>query len=206
MKTLSKRLYGLIEMGVKMTGTYDPDVTLGAFEEQLTFPEAKEIGAFLRWCHENGKAFGHGNYQERFAEFIDECPDCGVRYSAGVEDHKDCAQCNRLAEDEPEDCPICGAPPGEVHPSGCADHVEAHEKNITTRIYTYDVELDISYDGGDLVSSCFISKTRGRTLYCSSLALLSDQGTIEGDNWGDVIHVPDKIITKIYHWAEDNGY
>lgn len=208
MKTLSKRLYGLIEMGVKMTGTYDPDVTLGAFEEQLTFPEAKEIGAFLRWCHENGKAFGHGNYQERFAEFIDECPDCGVRYSADVEEHKDCAQCNRLAEDEePEvDCPICGAPPGEVHPSGCADHIESKEKNITTRIYTYDVELDISYDGGDLVSSCFISKTRGRTLYCSSLALLSDQGTIEGDNWGDVIHVPDKIITKIYHWAEDNGY
>jgi len=80
------------------------------------------------------------------------------------------------------------------------------EKNITTRIYTYDVELDISYDGEDLVSSCFVSKTRDGTLYCSSLALLSDQGTIEGDNWGDVIQVPDKIITKIYHWAEDNGY
>ncbi len=83
---------------------------------------------------------------------------------------------------------------------------QGKEKNITTKIYTYDVELDISYDGGDLVSSCFVSKTRGRTLYCSSLALLSDQGTIEGDHWGDVIQVPEKIITKIYHWAEDNGY
>jgi len=83
---------------------------------------------------------------------------------------------------------------------------ESKEKNITTRIYTYDVELDLSYDGDDLVSSCFVSKQRGNTLYCSSLALLSDQGTIEGDNWGDVIQVPEKIITKIHHWAEDNGY
>ena len=208
MKTLSSRLYGLIAEGVKMTGTYDPDETLPAFEEQLTIAECAEITGFLRWCHENGKAFGHGNYQERFAEFKDKCPNCGVRYSADVEDHKDCAQCNRLAEDEEpeEDCEICGAKPGETHPSGCADHVESKEKNITTRIYTYDVELDISYDGGDLVSSCFVSKTRGRTLYCSSLALLSDQGTIEGDHWGDVIQVPEKIITKIYHWAEDNGY
>jgi hypothetical protein len=83
---------------------------------------------------------------------------------------------------------------------------ESKEKNITTRIYTYDVELDISYDGGDLVSSCFISKTRGRTLYCSSLALLDSEGTIEGDNWGDVIQVPDRVVRKIYEWAEENGY
>ncbi len=83
---------------------------------------------------------------------------------------------------------------------------ESEEKNIETRIYTYDVELDISYDGEDLVSSCFISKTRGGMLYCSSLAFLDDQGTIEGDNWSDVIQVPSKIIDKIHSWAEDNGY
>jgi hypothetical protein len=83
---------------------------------------------------------------------------------------------------------------------------ESKEKNITTKIYTYDVELDVSYDGGDLVSSCFVSKQRGRTKYCSSLALLDDQGTIEGDNWGDVIQVPDKVVKKIYAWAEENGY
>ena len=69
MKTLSQRLYGLISDGVKMTGTYDPDETLPAFEERLTLPEAEEIEKFLRWCHDNRKAFGHGNYQERFAEF-----------------------------------------------------------------------------------------------------------------------------------------
>jgi hypothetical protein len=83
---------------------------------------------------------------------------------------------------------------------------KGEEKNVTTKIYTYDVELDVSFDGDDLVSSCFISKTRDGTLYCSSLALLSDVGTIEGDNWGDVIEVPEKIITKIHHWAEENGY
>jgi len=83
---------------------------------------------------------------------------------------------------------------------------KGEEKNITTKIYTYDVELDVSYDGGDLVSSCFISKVRDGTTYCSSLALLEDQGTIEGDNWGDVIQVPDRVIKKIYGWAEDNGY
>ncbi len=86
------------------------------------------------------------------------------------------------------------------------DTHESKEKNITTKIYTYDVELDLSYDGDDLVSSCFVSKTRGRTKYCSSLALLDDQGTIEGDNWGDVIQVPDKVVKKIYAWAEANGY
>ncbi len=83
---------------------------------------------------------------------------------------------------------------------------ESKEKNITTKIYTYDVELDLSYDGADLVSSCFVSKVRDGTEYCSSLALLSDQGTIEGDNWGDVIQVPEQIIKKIYGWAEANGY
>jgi hypothetical protein len=36
--------------------------------------------------------------------------------------------------------------------------------------------------------------------------LLSCEGTIEGDHWGDVIHVPEKVITKIHEWAEDNGY
>jgi len=139
------------------------------------------------------------------------CPNCDVPYDADVEDHKDCAQCNRLAPDtmphgEDENCSTCGARPGETHPNGCADHIESKEKNIETRIYTYDVELDISYDGEDLVSSCFISKTRGGMLYCSSLAFLDDQGTIEGDNWSDVIQVPSKIIDKIHSWAEENGY
>ena len=83
---------------------------------------------------------------------------------------------------------------------------KGEEKNVTTKIYTYDVELDVSFDGDDLVSSCFVSKVRDGTTYCSSLALLSDVGTIEGDNWGDVIQVPEKIITKIYGWAEENGY
>lgn len=69
MKTLNRRLYGLISDGVKTHGTYDPDEILYIFEERLTLPECEEIEKFLRWCHDNGKAFGHSNYQKRFAEF-----------------------------------------------------------------------------------------------------------------------------------------
>jgi hypothetical protein len=107
----------------------------------------------------------------------------------------DCEHCGRHYDDGKQECTSDDCPGNE-----------SKEKNITTRIYTYDVELDLSYDGEDLVSSCFVSKVRDGTTYCSSLALLSCEGTIEGDHWGDVIHVPEKVITKIHEWAEDNGY
>jgi len=167
------------------------------------------------------------------------CPNCSVPYDADYDDHKDCAQCNRLAPDtmphgedetfdcqhcgrhyddgtltctsddcpgnEEENCKTCGAAPGETHPPGCANLIEeeSQEKNITETFYQcYECELDISYDGGDLVSSCFI--VRGD--YGSSLAYADATGTLEDHNTGEQIPIPDRVLRTIYKWAEDNGY
>jgi hypothetical protein len=69
MNVLGDRNYALIEIGCKTTGTYEPNECLGIVEEQLYIDELPEIRAFLQWCHDTGKAFGHGNYERRFAEF-----------------------------------------------------------------------------------------------------------------------------------------
>ena len=69
MKKLGAGNYALISMGVKTFGSYDPDEIFCMFEEQLYMGEASEIYNFLKWCHDNDKGFGHGNYEERFAEF-----------------------------------------------------------------------------------------------------------------------------------------
>jgi hypothetical protein len=69
MKKLGVRNYTLIVQGVKTFGTYDPKKILCVFEEQLYVDEAEEVIAFLQWVHDNKMTFGHGNYEEVFAEF-----------------------------------------------------------------------------------------------------------------------------------------
>jgi len=69
MKKLGVRNYTLISQAVKSVGTFNPDEILFIFEEELYINEAEEVEAFLQWCHDNGKMFGSGNYEERFAEF-----------------------------------------------------------------------------------------------------------------------------------------
>jgi hypothetical protein len=69
MKKLTLRLYQLISGGVKTEGSYDPDRIMYLFEEMLTSSEYDIIYEFLKWCHSNGKMFGSGNYEERFAEW-----------------------------------------------------------------------------------------------------------------------------------------
>ena len=77
------------------------------------------------------------------------------------------------------------------------------EKQLFSTFYRcYDCELDISYDGGDLVSSCFIR----RGDYCSSLAKAENEGTLDHDRTGDQINIPDRVVNTIRSWAEDNGY
>lgn len=69
MDKLGEGNYALISRGVKTVGTYNPDEILFMFEEDLYTDEYEEIIDFLKWCHENNKGFGHGNYEERFSEF-----------------------------------------------------------------------------------------------------------------------------------------
>lgn len=71
MKELGDRNYTLIKQGVKATGSYEPDVCLPIFEEELYTDEVDEITAFLKWVSEdpNERGFGSSNYEEKFAEF-----------------------------------------------------------------------------------------------------------------------------------------
>ena len=69
MNRLGDRNYTLISGGAKVFGSLDPDEIMDYFYEELYVHEADEIYAFLKWCHENNKPFGHGNYEQRFAEF-----------------------------------------------------------------------------------------------------------------------------------------
>ncbi len=90
MKILGDRNYALIEIGAKGCGTYEPCEILPFFEEQLYIDEAEEVTAFLQWCHDNDKAFGHGNYEERFAEFkAATAPDAGKDYEPGSGEYND---------------------------------------------------------------------------------------------------------------------
>lgn len=70
MKRLSLHNYTLIEQAVKVHGTFDPRVISYFFIEHLRVKDAVPIFNFLKWVHDNGKTFGHGNYQEVFAEFL----------------------------------------------------------------------------------------------------------------------------------------
>lgn len=52
-------------------GTYDPEIALCAVEEQMTIKEAVAANDFLKWVHENGKAFGTGNIDKVYSDFLE---------------------------------------------------------------------------------------------------------------------------------------
>ena len=70
MKKLGSRNYAVILPSIKSEGTYNPDEIFFWFEEQLFVDEADTIREFLEWVHLNKKYFGHGNYEDRFTEFL----------------------------------------------------------------------------------------------------------------------------------------
>jgi hypothetical protein len=67
---LTKRLYKMISDAVKCSGSFDPNENMFHFEEKLTHDEYDKVYDFLEWVHINGLAFGHGNYEERFSEYL----------------------------------------------------------------------------------------------------------------------------------------
>lgn len=71
-KQLGEPLRTLLLMGVKQAGTFNPEDALLSIEEQLTNDDYITATPFLRWCHHNKKAFGHGNIDARFAEYLKE--------------------------------------------------------------------------------------------------------------------------------------
>lgn len=74
MNQLGDRNYTLISDGIKSCDSFNPDICFVYFEEQLYMDEADEIEAFLRWVHEDelNRAFGSGNYEQRFQQFLND--------------------------------------------------------------------------------------------------------------------------------------
>ncbi len=110
-------------------------------------------------------------------------------------------------------CPTCGARPEETHPRECSDFEQQRkdqEKNITETFGNnsqWKAELNIEWDGEDLVSWCHVSTTRNGMDYCSSLVAVEAYRTVEGDDMQtDDLKVPDAIYEAIKTWAEANGY
>ena len=76
-------------------------------------------------------------------------------------------------------------------------------KNISKTFFkAYEVELDIDFDGGDLVSSCIIIKGN----YSSSLAKAESEGTLDHCRTGEQILIPERVVSCIESWALENGY
>ena len=67
---LTPHLYALLETSLKMRGTYEPSEALCFIEDKLTVEEYDGLSGFLQWVHDNGKHFGHGNYNEVYAEYL----------------------------------------------------------------------------------------------------------------------------------------
>jgi len=75
MEKLGDRNYALIYQGVKSEGSYDPNLIMCYFEEQLYVDEANTVRDFLQWCHDTNTNFGSGNYEIVFSQF---CKATGV--------------------------------------------------------------------------------------------------------------------------------
>ena len=56
---------------VKTEGTYNPDEIMYLFEESLTFPQYRKISGFLRWVHQTGLKFGHGNIDVVYSNYLE---------------------------------------------------------------------------------------------------------------------------------------
>lgn len=68
MRSIPHHLYLILALGCKTMGR-DAAGIMGFIEEDLTPHEFETLSAFVNWSITNDKPFGHGNYNERFAEW-----------------------------------------------------------------------------------------------------------------------------------------
>jgi hypothetical protein len=73
MQRIGERNYELMLRGIQANGTYNPDEIFYAFEERLYVHESQDIYNFLKWVHEEGKTFGHGNYESVYKQYLLSC-------------------------------------------------------------------------------------------------------------------------------------
>ncbi len=81
MNSLGERNYALISNGLSTTGSYDPSICLGECLEELYCNDIQTITQFLTWVNEDvaNRKFGHGNYEERFSEFLLQVTDLKIK-------------------------------------------------------------------------------------------------------------------------------
>ena len=68
-QSFGSHLYSVVSRACKACGTYDPEELMPYFEEEVTNEEYDKSYAFLKWCYDENKPFGHSNYEEVYAEF-----------------------------------------------------------------------------------------------------------------------------------------
>jgi len=66
---LGRHLWQHIERAMKTLGKVPPEHHMSYIEEQLTGEEYNKIYTFLSWLYRNDLTIGHGNYEQRYAEF-----------------------------------------------------------------------------------------------------------------------------------------
>ena len=82
MKKLGVYNYSIISEALKITGSYNWEDNAYIIEERLLVNEYDTVVDFLNWVSEGGtkmmygmevskRAFGRGNYEERFKEYLD---------------------------------------------------------------------------------------------------------------------------------------
>lgn len=60
----------MLYQAIKITGSYDPDITLSVFFDELTNEEYHTLYDFLKWVHNNNRAFGSANFVSTYSEWL----------------------------------------------------------------------------------------------------------------------------------------
>ncbi len=67
---LDSKLAAWIIHGAKTAGTCEPMKCLALYEELMTRDEYQTAQEFLQWCDQYGRAFGQGNIQAVYQEYL----------------------------------------------------------------------------------------------------------------------------------------
>ena len=107
LSTISPELFRLMVRAVKTTGGHLNSLPL--IEEELTFQERDSLERFYAWIEESptkelgggiilypSRGFGHGNYEQRYAEFLEDTQrNCWHTYRHYEGDIVYCIKCGR---------------------------------------------------------------------------------------------------------------
>jgi len=82
-------------------------------------------------------------------------------------------------------------------------------KSASTNIRGYHVDFELDDDNGYPVSQCWVTlrfANRPGKEWCSSLAVIENEGIIESCDGDDYRDVPERVAAEIAAWAYKQGY